>query len=154
MILISDIMKWLSLVIYLSGRSHFSDSPCCLRADSAARGDAPRPRLGLRSAPVWAGIVSGWWCSSGSSGLGDGGATPWSSPSGSSQFCGGQDAEHVLSNVELQPNKPTWRSVNLPVLKLCCSCFVRASIRQLLRLKKVRFRRKHKKKIQLILQQD
>lgn len=38
----------------------------------------------------------------------------------------------------------TWHSVYLPVLKLCCSCFVCAPIHQLLRLKKSRFRRNYK----------
>lgn len=138
-----DIIQWLSLVIFFPG-TPISDLPCCLQAGSATRGGAPQSRPAPHSSPVWAGIASGWWCSSGSSGLGDEGATPWSSPSGSSQFYGERDGECVSSGVGLKPDRPTWRSVYSPVLKLCCSCFVCAPIYQLLRLKESRFRRKYK----------
>lgn len=72
---------------YLLAEAHpFSDLLCSLPAGSAAHGGVPQPHLVLGSAPAWAGTVSGWWCSSGSSGLADEVATPLSSPSGSSRF--------------------------------------------------------------------
>lgn len=153
-VIYDDTICWLSLDIFFQALP-FNFLPCCLPAGSVTRGGAPQPRPAHHSAPVWAGTVWGWWCSSGSSGLGDEAATPWSSPSGSSQFYGERDGKCVLCGVELQPNKSTWHDVNLPVLKLCCSRFVCAPIYQLLRLKKNRFRRKYIniKKLQLNIQQ-
>lgn len=97
--LITDyIIRWLSLVSVFFRVTPISGLPCCLPADSATRGGAPQPCPAPHSAPVWAGIVWGWWCSSGSNGLGDEGATPWSSPSGSFQFCGEWDMFCLMWN--------------------------------------------------------
>lgn len=123
-----DIIQWLSAVAAV-------DSPYCLPAGSAARAGAPQPRPATRSAPVWAGTVWGWWWSSGSIGSGVGDATPWSSPSGSSRSCGEWDFMWTVIVVK----KSAWQSGSSsyysPVLKLHCSCFVCASIHQLLWLK-------------------
>lgn len=75
-----------SFMYFCSYSSLFSDLPCCLPAGFATHGGVPQLGPAPRSSPILAGIVSGRRCSSGSSGLGDEGATPWSSPSGSSQF--------------------------------------------------------------------
>lgn len=124
-----DIIFWLSLDFFQP--LPFDFLPCCLPAGSVSHGGAPQLCPAPHSAPVWAGTVSGWWCSNGSSGLGDEAATPWSSPLGSSQFYGERDGSCMC---EVQPDTSTWHGVNLPVLKLCSSCFVCLTIYQLLRL--------------------
>lgn len=124
-----DIIFWLSLVFFQA--LPFDFLPCCLPAGSVSHGGVPQLCPAPHSAPIWAGTVSGWWCSNGSSELGDEAATPWSSPLGSSQFYGERDGSCVC---EAHPDTSTWHDVNLPVLKLCCSCFVCLTIYQLLRL--------------------
>lgn len=103
-------IRWLSLDCFFSKALPFNFLPCCLPTGSVTRDGAPQPCPAPHSVPVWAETVSGWWCSSGSSGLGGVAATPWSSPSGSSQFYEKWDGKCILCSAELQPNKSTWHS--------------------------------------------
>lgn len=114
-----DISEWKCSVVYRTFQQLTDDNshsllPSCLPAGFVARGDDPRPCPAPRSAPVWAGIVSGWRCSSGSSGLVGEAATPWSCLSQSSQFCGSWNDTVSVFTAELKAQASTGCWTRLP----------------------------------------